>query len=80
MADTLKTKGFQHARYERVRKSTCRQDLLPVFTWLINTFLKLNNMKFDIMEDQKKLTTLVQDQLLSKPGLVAKDKTACRLI
>ena len=54
--------------------------MLPVFTWLINTFLKLNNMKFDIMEDQKKLSQLVQDQLLSNIGPTAKDKTACRLI
>lgn len=54
--------------------------MLAVFCWLINTFLKLNNMKFDIMDDQKKLMQLVQDQLLTKPGPAAKDKTACRLI
>lgn len=80
MADALKAKGFEYARFEKVRKSAYSQDMLPAFSWLINTFLKLNNMKFDIMDDQKKLAQLVQEQLLSKTGETAKDKTACRLI
>lgn len=64
--DLLSTSRFRYARFVKLHKKTYREEAVEVFTWMLSTYFKLNNTKFDILDNPKKLSQLIAKQLLTK--------------
>lgn len=64
--DLLSTSRFRFARFVKLHKKTYKEEAEQVFIWMLDTYFKLNNTKFDILENRKKLGQLISKQLLAK--------------
>ena len=83
VVEKLHSKGYEQAKFVRLNRSSYRTDIAPVFCWLINTYMKLNNARFDILDNQKKLHQSVVKQFIDSPtpaGVSRPSKSECSLL
>ena len=78
--DLLSTSRFRYARLVKLHKKTYKEEAVAVFTWMLATYFKLNNTKFDILDNPKKLGQLITKQLLSKDQDKSRLAQRCLLI
>lgn len=65
MDEAIKTNSFEKAKYLKVRRQTYKEDLVDVYKWIITTYFKANNSKFEILENTKRLNNSINSQLIS---------------
>ena len=78
--DILQKPGYEHARFLKVHKARYQEEIVDMYTWLISTYLKLNNAKFDSLDNTKKLNTAVSQQLVVNNSNSQISSSKCLLI
>lgn len=74
--------GFEHAKYIKVTKKTLEKSMTETFTWVLRTFLKLKEAKFELLDNHDKLQKQVCEQLVHSkpPGWSQTSSKTCNLI
>lgn len=74
--------GFEHAKYIKVTKKTLEKSMTECFSWVLRTFLKLKDAKFELLEQQDKLNKQVLEQLVlnKEPWSSNSGSSICNLI
>lgn len=74
--------GFEHAKYIKVTKKTLEKSVTEAFCWVLRTFLKLKDAKFELLDNLDRLQKQVAEQLVhnKQPGWSQAGGKTCNLI